>query len=81
MPVLQKHFRNILTRAPEARTYDRKRMTESQVEAFIRKSLRKEPETSFNALLRSLRDSGMACEYKRFREMFRAITPPATNHK
>lgn len=81
MPLLQKHFRHILSRAPEARTYDRKRMSEKQVETFIRKSLRKEPEASFSALLRSLRDSGMACEYKRFREMFRAITPPATNQE
>jgi hypothetical protein len=81
MPILQKHFKNILSRAPEARTYDRKRMTENQVETFIRKALRKKPRASFSALLRGLRDSGMACEYKRFRQMFRAITPPATNQK
>jgi hypothetical protein len=81
MPLLQKHFKNILSRAPKARTYDRKRMTEKQVETFIRRSLRKEPEASFSALLRSLRDSGMACEYKRFRDMFRAITPPTTHQK
>jgi hypothetical protein len=77
MPILQKHFKNILSRAPEARTFDRKRMTEKQVEAFIRKSLQKEPEVAFSTLLRRLRDSGSACEYKRFRELFRAITPSA----
>jgi hypothetical protein len=81
MPILQKHFKNILSRAPEARTYHRKRMTETQVETFIRKALLKEPKVSFSALLRSLRDSGMACEYKRFRQMFHTITPPATNQK
>jgi hypothetical protein len=81
MPILQKHFKNILSRAPEARTYHRKRMTEKQVETFIRKALRKAPGASFSALLRNLRDSGLACEYKRFREMFRALTPPATNQK
>lgn len=79
MPILKKHFENILKRAPEHRTYDRKKISEKQVETFIRKSLRKHPSASFSVLLRMLRDSGVACEYKRFRELFRAITSPTTS--
>jgi hypothetical protein len=79
MPTLRKHFTDILARAPAPRTYERKKMNEIQVETFIRESLKKEPGVSFNALLRRLRDAGMACEYKRFRELFRSITPPAAS--
>lgn len=81
LPTLRKHFRNILVRSPQARTYDREKMTDKEVEIFVRKALRKAPGTSFSALLRRLRDSGKACEYKRFRQMFRAIAPSTTNHK
>jgi hypothetical protein len=81
LSTLRRHFKNILSRSPKARTYDRKKMTDKEVEIFVRKTLCKVPGSSFSAVLRRLRDSGMACEYKRFRQMFRVIAQTITHHK
>jgi hypothetical protein len=45
-------------------------MTDERVLAFIRKHLRSEPDAPFTRLLRALRNSGLACEYKRFRALY-----------
>ena len=73
-----KHFKNILSRAPDARTFDRKKVSDKVVESFLRKSLRKEPRLSFTLLLRRFRDSGQACEYTRFRTLYRRIRESTT---
>ena len=46
-------------------------MTDSDLVRFIKKSADSKVTPSYTALLRSLRNSGRACEMKRFRELFR----------
>jgi hypothetical protein len=48
----------------------RRETTDERVQVFIRKELRKEPGAPFTRLLRTLRNSGVACEYKRFRALY-----------
>jgi len=46
-------------------------MTDSQVVRFIEKAAKSDDARSYTTLLRSLRNSGCACEMKRFRKLFR----------
>jgi len=72
--VLRPYLQKMLSEQPSIRSFDRSRMSDSDVEAFILESLNQSPSASFSALLRSLRDIGQACEYKRFRGIFQSIT-------
>jgi hypothetical protein len=55
--------------------YARKRMSDDQVRTYIRRERGRDGHATRTALLRSLRDSGQACEQGRFRRLFAAITP------
>ena len=46
---------------------------DEQVADFIKRKLRKQPEVTASPLLRSLRESGLACEQKRFGRIFKEI--------
>ena len=50
--------------------YDRKPLTDEEVKRFIRGKLRANPKARHSPLLRSLRESGQACEQKRFKNLF-----------
>lgn len=73
LPVLRERFTELLANAPEMRSYDRKPLRDEQVQAFIRKSVNREPQLRPTPLLRRLRDKGFACEYTRFLALFRSI--------
>ncbi|GAB3446531.1 hypothetical protein GCM10027517_28910 [Phycicoccus ginsengisoli] len=56
--------------------YDRSRMSDAQVTAYVRDLRRRNPDISQTVALRNLRDAGQACEQKRFRALFNsAVTP------
>ncbi|CAM5715916.1 hypothetical protein SVIOM74S_09450 [Streptomyces violarus] len=48
-------------------------MTDENVIAFIRESLAQNPSYSRTRLLRMLRDQGLACEQKRFAELYATV--------
>lgn len=68
--VLQERYNRLMARQPEARTYNRKRMTDDETRRYISGALRKEKSIKPSPLLRRLRDSGYACEQARFSELF-----------
>lgn len=67
---LRKTFDNLLRRQPLITPVLRRRTTDEAVINFITKSLWRAPDSSHSTLLRRLRDSGKACEQKRFRTLF-----------
>lgn len=73
LPVLRERFAAWLAQAPRVKTYDRKPLSDDQVQSFIRKALRREPELRGTPLLRRLRDQGLACEYTRFMTLFHSV--------
>lgn len=62
-----------LAEAAPLERYDRERMSDSAVREFIRKALRSDGAETHSRLLRSLRDSGLACEQRRFASLFKDI--------
>jgi hypothetical protein len=66
-------FRRLLAKQPAIKTYDRVPMTDSEVERFIRRQLTKNSMLRHSPMLRLLRDSGFACEQKRFRAMYERV--------
>jgi hypothetical protein len=67
---LRKIFNDLLRRQPSISATDRKKLTDEAVIDFIVRSLLKDSESSHSVLLRILRDSGRACEQKRFRTLY-----------
>lgn len=53
--------------------YQRTPMTDESVIAFIRESLAQDPTYSRTRLLRMLRDQGLACEQKRFADLYTTV--------
>jgi hypothetical protein len=70
---LRGRYQKILDGLPEAPYPTRVRMTDEDVRKFIRRQLRIQPTAGHTRLLRSLRDSGTACEQERFRELYRKV--------
>lgn len=62
-----------LSTAPPLVQHDREQMSDISVEAFITMALRNDPSATKTRLLRQLRDSGSACEQKRFGKLFADI--------
>jgi hypothetical protein len=52
-------------------SFDRHRLTDAEVVKFIEAELLTGPTTSYSSSLRKLRDSGRACEMRRFRDLFK----------
>jgi DNA-binding transcriptional ArsR family regulator len=65
----------IATTLKSPRSFDRRSLGDKEITAFIRKQLRLVPRCNASALLRILRDQGMACEQKRFRRIYKTIYP------
>lgn len=55
---------------PPIRNFDRQRMTDEAVFRFLDKEALKLEKPTASRLLRNLRDAGLACEQKRFRDLF-----------
>lgn len=56
--------------------YNRSRMSDAQIAAYVRDLKQRDPDISQTVALRNLRDAGQACEQKRFRTLFNsAVTP------
>lgn len=73
--VLRSHYRRVLASSAAAPTFDRERLTDQQVEQFVRAEVRRTPGVSCTRVLRALRDRGLACEQSRFKHIFqRTIT-------
>jgi hypothetical protein len=53
--------------------YDRTPQTDTEIVGLVRKLIRDDPELSATRALRRLRDSGIACEQKRFGAIFRDV--------
>jgi hypothetical protein len=52
---------------------NRRPITDAEALTYIRKAVRSNPLTSHSALLRILRSQGVACEQKRFRDLFHSL--------
>ena len=50
--------------------YGRSPLTDEEVSSFVAKALKADGPISCSALLRTMRDSGMACEQSRFRRLY-----------
>jgi hypothetical protein len=68
--ILRAHYRRVLASSAEAPTFDRERLTDEQVERFIRTESYRTPGISCTRALRALRDGGLACEQSRFKSIF-----------
>lgn len=60
----------------ELERYDREPASDRELRAMIRKLKKADPSLSATRALRALRDSGVACEQKRFGALFREIGGP-----
>lgn len=68
--ILRTHYGRVLASSAAAPTFDRERLTDEQVERFIRTEFYRTPGLSYTRALRALRDRGMACEQSRFKDIF-----------
>ncbi|MGI8669420.1 MAG: hypothetical protein ACR2J3_06150, partial [Aridibacter sp.] len=72
-PKIKYHIEEFIKPRPELLKYDRIRLKDSKVREFIAKELNKTPSSSCSLLLRKLRNSGQACEQKRFTQFYRGV--------
>jgi hypothetical protein len=70
---------NRLARPGSGRMPVRTTQSDADVRAFVREALRKNASASYTALLRRLRDSGRACEMRRFKRLY-SIERRTTSH-
>lgn len=71
--VLRAHYTRVLASSADVQTFDRTRLTDRQLQRFIRTELRRAPSTSCTRALRALRDGGQACEQSRFKQLFHEV--------
>jgi hypothetical protein len=70
---LAKAYRRLLNKQPEMVAYDRQPMTDRDVLRYVTMRLEETPGMRISPMLRLLRDSGFACEQKRFGRLYRQI--------
>ncbi|HEY4258779.1 MAG TPA: hypothetical protein VGM98_01410 [Schlesneria sp.] len=70
---LARIYKRLLSTQPAIQQYDRKSLTNTQVEKYILKKLSGNPEMRASPMLRQLRDEGFACEQKRFDSLYRKV--------
>jgi hypothetical protein len=70
---LSRKFKRLLAQQPQLTSYGRAQMTDEEVKRFIEIAIKAEPKRTFSPLLRQLRDSGFACEHRRFASLFRTV--------
>ncbi len=66
-----------LAQQPDLVRYDRRPLTDSEVEEFIRRELADQGPAAQTVLLRRLRDRNLACEQKRFGKLYRRVVEGA----
>ncbi|WP_434424138.1 hypothetical protein [Nannocystis pusilla] len=66
---LRSQYEELMAGIPKPERHDRARMTDEDTVSFIRAELAKDPKAGWTGLLRTLRDSGRACEQQRFRRL------------
>ena len=72
--VLKRKLRRLLAQQPDLPVYNRARMEDDAVKAFIEKHIAQQKRPAHSPLLRQLRAEGHACEQKRFASLFREVT-------
>lgn len=70
---LSSHYGPLLAGLPKAGYPQRLPSDDDTVRSFIRREIVKNPQGSYTALLRRYRATGLACEQRRFRELFRDV--------
>jgi hypothetical protein len=71
--VLRYKLKKLAASSPPLRKYDRNRLSDLEVSKLVRQALKRSPRPSCTTLLQELRDSGLACEQKRFTELYWAV--------
>ncbi|MCA9218384.1 MAG: hypothetical protein KDB27_35185 [Planctomycetales bacterium] len=71
--VLRQKLSRLMRQQPDLTRFDRQPMTDDDVRSYILKELREESTGCHTPLLRKLRDTGHACEQKRFARLFREV--------
>lgn len=69
----KRELQRLIGRQPKTEESARLRTSDSAVRRFIVRELKKNRRTAFGSLLRQFRDRGNACEYSRFRALFRGV--------
>jgi hypothetical protein len=73
LEALKRHFAGKLARQPDSPRYERTPMSDEDVRQFVLEEYPRHSMPSASRLLRVLRDSGFACEQKRFSRLFAQI--------
>jgi len=73
LPKLKRRLKAMLEEQPELAKYERKTMSDEEVMEYIAGELSRNPKLKASPLLRKLRDSGRACEQKRFGRLYRRV--------
>lgn len=69
-----RYLSTLLQQQPPVTRYDRKKLSDEEVIALIRDGLARSPNASASRLLREFRDSGYACEQRRFGDLHKSLT-------
>jgi hypothetical protein len=69
-----KYLRKLLQEQPPVTRYDREKLSDEEVVSMIKASLTRSPGASASRLLREFRDSGYACEQRRFGDLHKTVT-------
>ena len=67
------YLARLLAAQPPIPRYDRKKQSDREILDFIARSLAQAPATSANRLLREFRDAGLACEQRRFSQLYHKV--------
>lgn len=73
LPSLRQRFGDWVARSPAVIRVCRTPQGDEDVLAFLRAALKSQPHLRPTPLLRSLRDQGFACEYRRFVNLFQQV--------
>jgi hypothetical protein len=71
--ILRKQYRKLLDKQPPIEKYTRQQLSDNEIKTFIRKQLVVNPDWQHSPMLRVLRDLNMACEQKRFANLYREV--------
>ena len=72
-PVFRKELGRLMRQQPDVKRFNRIPLTDDDVRTYILKELREESTGCHTPLLRKLRDTGQACEQKRFAKLFHEV--------
>jgi hypothetical protein len=70
---LRNAYAHLVTEVPKPKPEDRERHGDDEVRAFIEQQLAADPKVGWTKLLRAWRESGRACEQKRFRGLYQEL--------